>query len=432
MPLTPDFWITQDSDFLHFTIKCPNVRAKDMELVVADTEFNFNAEPYMLILHFQHSLRDGEGCTASYDIDAGMFTATIKKAIPGEDFPEILLLTTLKAPQPQKKELFEVVSRSTALEWTDDAPDISHYGFNFWAIDFFENMGEILPYVAEISDPDHTILPARTKMRIEKENDDYDPDRVIFDHVNPYPIKVEHLNNLLTDFTPEERKKLLDIKRQEFLMCRDVAKSSFYSIAEVCYSSVMDIVCFGPEGSCQSNWTIAQLSPTLSWFDSFPTAREMIIATVRRTMVYNVSRSFSLAETVWKETEKFIKAGRTPIIKALIRAKSALEKAEHRWRLNKLYIDPMISWIQELKEEEFQEFSKEVCNEIDNFVTKDEVDYDWAIELCEKYAVQLKENGELDQYDQVNDLDVLKEMDPQEIEEEDFEHNYEPVDIYSS
>lgn len=431
MPLTPDFWITQDHDFLHFTIKCPNVRAKDMDLFVADTEFNFNAEPYMLVLHFQHSMRDGEGCTASYDIDTGMFTCTIKKAIPGEDFPEILLLTTLKAPAKPQKQLFEVVSRDTALEWTEDPPDISHYGFNFWAIDFFENMEEIIPYVAEIPDPDHTILPARRKQRIEKEEEDYDPDRVISDYLNPFEITPEELKIFYEDFTPDERKKLLDIKRVEFLMSKDVARSSFYSIAEVCYSSVMDVICFGAEGSCESNWTIAKLSPTLSWFDSFEDPREMIIATIRRTMAYCVTRSYSVSERCWKETARLIKNGRTGIIKALVRAKAALEKAEHRWRINKLYIDPMISWIQELKEEEFQQFAKEVCDQVNNFPTKDEVCYDWCIDLLEKYAIKMRDSGEIKPLQEVRDLDQIAAETPEDFEEEeDFDHNYEQVDIY--
>ena len=433
MPLAPDFEIKQDHDFLHFTIYCPNVRAKDMDLVVADTDFNFSAEPYLLVLHFQHSLRDGQGCTAAYDIDTGIFTASIRKANPGEDFPEILLFTSLKRPihqKDEKKQLIEVVSRTSALEYTDDPPDISNYGFNFWAHDFFDKLEEVIPYVTDLPDPDNTILPLRTEQRIEKENEEYDPDKVINDFLNPFPIEKEELSLFYKEFTNDEKKKLLEIKRIEFLMNRDVAKSSFYSIAEVVYSSVMDVICFGAEGSCESNWTIAKLSATLSWFDSFTTPRDMIIATVRRTMAYCVTRNFAIAELCWKETAKLLRNGRTPILKALLRAKSAFEKAEHRWRLNRLYIDPMISWLQELKEEEFKQYVEEVCSCVDNFITKDDVSYDWCIELLEKYAIKMRDSGEIKPLPQVSDVDEASKYGDDDSEDELSEHNYTPVNIY--
>ena len=433
MPITPDFSIRQDHDFLYFTIKCPNVRAKDMDLVVADTDFHFSAEPYLLILHFQHSLRDGEGCTAAYDIDSGIFTATIRKRNPGEDFPEILLFTSLKHPvndRNETKPLIEVVGRTCALEYIDDPPNINNYGFNFWAHDFFENLEEIIPYVTDIPNPDTTPLPYRSQERMEKEDEDYDPDRVINDFLNPFPIEKDELSLFYKEFTDAEKKKLLEIKRLEFLMNRDVAKSSFYSIAEVVYSSVMDVICFGAEGSCESHWTIAKLSPTLSWFDSFSDPKDMIIATVRRTMEYCVTRSFSVAELGWKETAKLLRSGRTGVLKALIRAKNAMEKAEHRWRLNRLYIDPMISWIQELKEDEYKQYVEDVCKNVDSFITKDEVSHDWCIDLLEKYAVKMKESGEIKTLSEVRDIEENQKYGDDNSEDELPEHNYEPVNIY--
>ena len=53
MVLTPEFTISQDSNFIYITIKCPNVRAKEMEMLIIDTEFHFSAEPYLLVLHFR-------------------------------------------------------------------------------------------------------------------------------------------------------------------------------------------------------------------------------------------------------------------------------------------------------------------------------------------------------------------------------------------
>ncbi len=47
-------------------------------------------------------MAEDEGTSALFDANTGDFTVVIKKETPGEVFPNLDLLTTLKQPKPQK------------------------------------------------------------------------------------------------------------------------------------------------------------------------------------------------------------------------------------------------------------------------------------------------------------------------------------------
>jgi protein SHQ1 len=389
MPLTPEFSIRQDTEFLYFEIRCPNVCAKEMELLVVGSEFHFFADPYLLVLHFGHRLVESERCSAEYDLDSGFFRARIEKAVRGEDFPEILLFTTLKPKAPQRP-LVEVVSRSEPLGYIDEEPDPSNYGFAQWATNFFENLDDVIPYVTDVPNPDRLPLPGRRTARIAAERAAFDPDHVIHNCLNSLTFSVDEVRELRGDFTREQARALYEIPRREFLMSRDTARKNFLSISDVVFACVYDTIVFGIQGSCESHWTIAKISPTLAWFDLPISPPDVVLTVVRRCLVYPLLRNYSFAKLCWEQTVELFKEGKTPILKALLRARTMVEKAEHRWRLNRLYIEPMICWIQDLDEREFATYVDELVAALLEFPPREAIDSQWCIELIEKYAEKLK------------------------------------------
>ncbi|OHS96039.1 hypothetical protein TRFO_10220 [Tritrichomonas foetus] len=408
MVLTPEFTISQDPSFIYIKIKCPNVRAQEMEMEISGTEFHFFADPYLLVLNFQHCILDSQNGSAKYDIESGYFSAKLEKAVEGEDFPEIALLSTLK-PKQKQAPLIEVIDRSTALEYSDEIdPDPMKYGFNFWASNFFENIEETIPYITDIPNPDSTIVSERREQRIEKENEDFDPDQILLDYLNPQQYDLKEFDLLMKDFTPEESQKLLKIPRQEFLMSKNTAKICFLSIADVVYAGVYDVIMFGFDGSCESHWTIAKISATLSWFDSFENSMDLILTSLRRSLLYPVYKNYDFAKLCWEKTREMFKEGRTPILKCLLRVKQMIEKGEQRWRLNRLYIDPMISWIQELDQSDYNSFTDDLGSAVDNFPPKNGVCEEWCIDLLEKFAE--KKKNEITQPIEVQkDINVTKQ-----------------------
>ena len=416
MVLTPEFTITQDSCFLYFKIKCPNVRAKEMEMEIIGTEFHFYADPYLLVLNFQHRILDSENGYAKYDIESGIFSAKIEKENPGEDFPEIALFTTLK-PLPKQTPLIEVIDRSSALEYTDVDPDPMKYGFNFWASNFFENIENTIPYITDIEKPDETIVSQRRKLRLDKENEDFDPDQIFFDYMNPQTYETNGLDALMGDFTSDESRKLLKIPRLEFLMSRPTSKICFFSTVDVVYACVYDVLMFGIEGSCESHWTISKISSTLSWFDIFNDAKDLVLSTLKRVLVYPVFKNYDVAKLCWEKTVNMLIKGKTPILKALLHTKEMIEKGEQRWRLNRLYVDPMICWIQELPQEDFDAYSKEIEDAVKDFPKKENICEDWCIDLLEKLAQKkMNEMKKKDTKEVKNDVSFSSKF----AEEEDF------------
>lgn len=390
MTLTPEFNLRQDEDFVYFEIRCPNIKASEIEMIMEGTDFHFFADPYNLTLQFRHKLVDNQNGTASYNLDTGYFNARLQKAIKGEDFPELLLFTTLKPVQKREK-FIEVVESNEALTYSDIDPDPTKYGFNFWSTNFFENLNEVIPYVCDIPDPDNIPHPLRKQRKIEKEDEDFDHDKILFDINNPQELNIDGLNPLYEDFSAEERSKLVGIARRQYLMSRNTAKISFNAVADVVYSSLYDAILFGIEGSCESHWTIGKLSSTLSWFDNFDEMSEVILSTLRRTLVYPVFRNYEACKVIWDQELKMFKKGRIAILKLLIRTLKLIEKGEHRWRLNRLYIEPMICWIQEISEEDYIQHVLRVEEALNHFPSKDSVSEEWCINLLEKYAAKLKQ-----------------------------------------
>lgn len=390
MVVVPEFTISQDQNFVYVNINCPNVRASDMELVIIGTEFHFSADPYLLFLNFAHKVLDNENGTAKYDIDTGVFSVKLEKEIHGEDFPELLLLSTLK-PKPKDKPLIQVVSEKSSISYDDYDPDPTKYGFNFWSRNYFENVEDTIPYVCDLPQPDQIPHPLRKDKRIERELEDFDADQIMVDYIRPIDYDVKEADKYLCDFTPKESKALLEIPKIDFLMSKDTAKMCFLSCIDVVYATVYDTIIFGVEGTCESHWTISKISSTLSWFDVFETADELVMSTLKRVLVYPIYRNYDFAKLCWNKTIEMLLYGRTSLLKCLLHAKQMMEKDEFKWRLNRLYIDPMITWLQELEQSEYNSFTDEIHDAVDSFPPKESIEEDWCIDLLEKLAEKHRE-----------------------------------------
>lgn len=99
MPLTPEFCIRQDDEFIYVIIKVPFIRIKDTEILTDGVDFTFYCKPYLLKLAFPHELEDceDERCKAVYDpnTDNGVITAHLAKKEKGCHFPDLDLTTRL-------------------------------------------------------------------------------------------------------------------------------------------------------------------------------------------------------------------------------------------------------------------------------------------------------------------------------------------------
>ncbi|ETO81505.1 hypothetical protein F444_04184 [Phytophthora nicotianae P1976] len=126
MVATPKFHVTQDAAWVFVHVHVPFVRVSDMEFYVDGFDFTFFCKPYLLKLHFPHEVVDDELAKAVYDPnkDNGTIVVHLPKKEPGQDFPDLDMLTKLLQPQrppvdvksdkQRKSPLIEVLDSSSS------------------------------------------------------------------------------------------------------------------------------------------------------------------------------------------------------------------------------------------------------------------------------------------------------------------------------
>ncbi|KAG6971664.1 hypothetical protein JG688_00004327 [Phytophthora aleatoria] len=101
MVATPRFHVTQDAAWVFVHVHVPFVRVSDMEFYVDGLDFTFYCKPYLLKLHFPHEVVDDDLAKAVYDPNKenGTIVVHLPKKEPGQDFPDLDMLTKLLQPQ---------------------------------------------------------------------------------------------------------------------------------------------------------------------------------------------------------------------------------------------------------------------------------------------------------------------------------------------
>ena len=99
--ITPLFSVDQDDASITITMRTPYIKADELELDVTGSAFRCHVRPYYLSLNFKQRLQEG-GEKARWDVDRNEMTVVIPKAIPGQHFDNLDMLTSLLT-QPKKQ-----------------------------------------------------------------------------------------------------------------------------------------------------------------------------------------------------------------------------------------------------------------------------------------------------------------------------------------
>jgi len=127
----------------------------------------------------------------------------------------------------------------------------------------------------------------------------------------------------------------------------------------------------GGEPTVESGWTIATLSPLLSWLDdvidpsvwvnekeeentnettssssSFALLEAVSVACVRRMLCYPYIRRWDLAMLALSDCVMILLKGRRTILRALLAIRRIFKTEDARYLLNKLFMDDMCVWVQ--------------------------------------------------------------------------------------
>ncbi|KAF9968669.1 hypothetical protein BGZ70_000514 [Mortierella alpina] len=231
--ITPAFTVSQDSDSVTIVIKAPHIKTQSVDFEVDGAVFKFNLKPYFLRLTFPGNVVDDERAKATYNVAEGDLTVVLPKETPGEDFPDLDMLTKLLVRKADlgekqvKRPLIEVISSGETLEGTEKAERDEHfdwempqeirqevfsevrYGFNNRYCGFFTHVQETANDVLDVYDPEHATLEVRRENRIKRENDKFDDEYYMSDFMNEEEI--QHVLKFKTQWWNELR----DIQKTE-------------------------------------------------------------------------------------------------------------------------------------------------------------------------------------------------------------------------
>ena len=151
-------------------------------------------------------------------------------------------------------------------------------------------------------------------------------------------------------------------------------QSTLLSLLDILFAYAYDHRTTGGDPTVESSWTVAILSPTLSWFDKYDavtdsgtdaathidTPADVLLWCIRRSLVYPYLRSYNLGVMIANDVISILREGRRVVLRCLLSLRKIFENSTGHYLLNKLYIDPYIFWIQSIDESVVSEFAKGV------------------------------------------------------------------------
>jgi protein SHQ1 len=389
--ITPKFNLHQDDTFVFAEIQAPHIKASEVEFVIDGATFTLHCKPYFLKLNFEQQLTQDGRETASYNIDAGLMTCTLPKAVPGQHFDNLDMITKLltsRAPTRATagppgievvggdsdsdsdsewyKQPFPVAQVVTAasLSCAADGVDIrvfersSCYGFGNRYKGLFADLEADMEVLAGKSF-DASSASERRQQRCAQEeaafdvdaymNDTYDPD----DDVHAFlafqaPWTAAAAAAAAPIFSDDERDELQRLPRRSYVLSRQEKIEAAAALVGITYAFCSDRRMGMGEGSCESGSNIARLAPPLCALDVCDgNIRDMLLACVRRSVTFCLFRSFHVAACVVADVACVLRMGRVYVLKLLLDVRRDL-LASDLSLLVRVWIEDLLCWLQSL------------------------------------------------------------------------------------
>lgn len=409
MPCQPRFSVDQNETEVILSIHVPYVRVSDMEFFIDATHFSFYCKPYLLNLTFPFPLVDDatRQSRAVYDVNEhhGTIRVHALKEIPGTHFPDLEFLTTLLQPQKRKamleaaasggtsssKPLIEVLNSSMSsipeeeVEF-EPAPTEKHpflevkqqaniqlsneirYGFHNRHANFFKAWQGQIHELVELPNPDNVHPCDRSALRKAKENETFDLERYLGDFFDAEsdmmfqsavdfesPMWISSLDESMArcslstgsvSFTDSDQELMTRFPNREYLsFSTEERRTTCFTIIDVLIGYVYDHRLTQGEPNVESPWTIAILSPSLSWLDPATNMRDVLNTGAKRMCTYPYLRHFRLVELVYRDVLAILKAGKHTLLRCFLSIYRIFETSETKYLLNNLFLEDLCVWI---------------------------------------------------------------------------------------
>lgn len=380
--LTPRFEIQQEELYITVKIFAPYARISDAEVSITEEVFTFYSSPYYLRLTFPGKLVDSEleEYSGKFDADARAFIIRCKKETEGEHFPNLDMLTKLLAPLGAtgvNKPSIEVISNGSEIEKEEDEDfDFTYeqtlpeerivtkgykYGFGNSLSDVFTVLQSELMGVVDVKDPDDKSALQRREERIAQEINLFDEHHYLADNfdVDAAQQFIEFIPEFYSvtsdevEFSEQDKEDMIKLPHREHLLDKDTKSIVFLGLVDILYAWCYNCRITWWENYDESAWTVAKLSSTLSWLDSFTSLKDVAVSSIRRSLTFPLIRNWLLSQQVLEDTATVLSLGKTKVLKCFFEIRRLFSSSESRYILNQLYIDDYCIWLQNVEENKF-------------------------------------------------------------------------------
>jgi protein SHQ1 len=176
--------------------------------------------------------------------------------------------------------------------------------------------------------------------------------------------------NQCSFFTADESHLLATIPytrsvHQIYTITNEQKRSAYLTLTDILFAYAFDHRMTDGEFTVESSWTISTLSISLSWLENFNPPYDTIVDVlrwnIRRSLIYPYVRNHMLSMMIVNDVCQIILAGRRTILRSLLHVHTIMEKSESHYLFNKLYIHPLIGWVQQYcTEDEVLDYGKEI------------------------------------------------------------------------
>ncbi|KAG7371791.1 SHQ1 domain containing protein [Nitzschia inconspicua] len=171
-------------------------------------------------------------------------------------------------------------------------------------------------------------------------------------------------------FSAEEQRKLASIPYPLLPTTFD-KDLAITVLLDILYAYVYDHLLTDGEPTVESAWTISILSVGLSWLEDPESVHDCVRQSLRRTLVYPYIRNLDFALFVWKQVTTILQSGPFTVVRCLLQIREILHQSEFYYLGNKMYVDPLLAWIQKDTDEvtglfvdTIEKLQQEACEEI--------------------------------------------------------------------
>ncbi|VDK74113.1 unnamed protein product [Onchocerca ochengi] len=370
--LTPVFYINQTSEHVIIEIHAPYANIKDTEVDYCDLQFFFTSKPYFLKLYLPGELAE-EQISGTYNCDKGSFTFKALKKNVGEFFSNLDLVNQLLKPSEiHAKRLVEETGEDSDVltdflnepqstetsdndvidDFMDEKCKLYGYGFACSRCGIIGKFSAEIDNLLDLENPENSLIDERFVDCLRHDQLKFDVEHYIADLFEKNPLLDECLQFEYTettfDLSFKSRDHLKDLPKKIFpKYSSDLEKTIALSLVDILFAYLYDMRTTCGEHSSESGWTIAKLSPTLSYLVRWRTVKECIVGVVRRSLCFPLYRHWDLSMKILDDLKFLLGKGRVSILQCLVDVHIILSTSgDYRYLLNDLFITDYCLWIQ--------------------------------------------------------------------------------------